>query len=363
MQHNDARFLELLQRWQSGDFTRADERELNALTASDNFRREAMEGFMSQPEAEHDERLASLRLRLQKRMGGGRLIAMPQILAAAAVFVLLIAALLFFPKWNENDAASPVAQTQSESRETGPFSDSADMIEGHGNDYIAATPPVAKPAPGASGPYQPAAKDQALSTPGVSGDVVALEESESVSVQDDAQPAFTFVQPQAPNAAPASAQPQSEALDKIATGAGKNQVAEPVPTRTVDAAKAKKSATPGRAADSAWHETDRKPDMEAEKKAARDEAKPKESEPEGGWEAFSDYLRQNARLTADARNHNTNGTVQLQFNLNNNGDPQGFLVLRSVGYGCDQEAIRLVQNWEWVRGLNPIVTVEVPFVR
>ncbi len=57
------------------------------------------------------------------------------------------------------------------------------------------------------------------------------------------------------------------------------------------------------------------------------------------------------------------GTVRLRFNINANGDPQGFITLRSLGYGCDQEAIRLVKDWVWVRGQNPTVTVEIPFVR
>ncbi len=103
--------------------------------------------------------------------------------------------------------------------------------------------------------------------------------------------------------------------------------------------------------------------MDAERKKAREESRAEQSEPANGWEAFREYLRQNARLTPEARNRNVSGTVQLQFNVNVNGEPTGFVVLRSLGFGCDQEAIRLVQNWEWVYGKNPIVTVDVPFVR
>ena len=103
--------------------------------------------------------------------------------------------------------------------------------------------------------------------------------------------------------------------------------------------------------------------MDAERKKVREESQAQQSEPVDGWEAFREYLRQNARLTPEARNRNVSGTVQLQFNVNANGEPTGFVVLRSLGFGCDQEAIRLVQNWEWVRGQNPIATVDVPFVR
>lgn len=356
MQHNDTRFLELLRRWQSGEFTRSDEQELNALAASDEFRREAMEGFMSLPEATHNERLAALRTRLRDRSGakagGKRLIAMPQILAAAAALVLLIAAILFFPKWNQQDAA-PVAQTQTQPAEQNPATESAAPAEAPESEYIADNSAVAKSAPSVSGPAKPAAGEKLLSAP---GEVAATEETEAVS--DDLQSGYAVAPP--PVAAPLRTQPQSEATDKAALEAKKDYAAT---TGAQENAKTKKSKERAKQADSSWHETDRKPDMDAERKAARDEAQLKESEPEGGWEAFSEYLRLNARLTPEARNHNTSGTVQLQFNLNDNGDPQGFVVLRSVGYGCDQEAIRLVKNWEWVRGQNPIVIVEVPFVR
>lgn len=361
MQHNDARFLELLRRWQSGDFTRADEQELNALTASDDFRREAMEGFMSLPEAAHDEQLAALRLRLQRRTGGGRVLALPQILAAAAALVLLIAAIVFFPKWNVKEAA-PVAQAPLESPGQIPATEAVPGTGLPDSQDIAGISPDAGSAPAASSPAKPAPQGQTLSAPGAAPDIAAAEEAESIEADDVPSGNAAVAPPQAPVAAPARAQSR-EMSDKMASESAKDRAAETVLNRPEQFAKAKKSKEAGRPADTAWHETDRKPDMQAEKKAARDQDQQKESEPEGGWEAFSEYLRQNARLTPEARNHNASGTVQLQFNLNANGEPQGFVILRSVGYGCDQEAIRLVRNWEWVRGINPILTVDVPFVR
>lgn len=333
MQHNDARFLELLQRWQSGDFSRADEQELNALAASDDFRREAMEGFMSLPEAAHEERLAALRIRLKKRVGGGRIIALPQILAAAAALILLLVAIFFFPKSNEKDVA-PVAQTQVESAGKDLPQAPVSATETPENERIAANEPAAKP-------ISPVTENQASSGAGASvveSENAAAEEVSALADEvkaEDNQTAYAT----APPAAPA----QSRALENAA---GENP-------------KAKKAET----TDTIWHDTDRKPDMDAEKKAAREKALPMESAPANGWEAFSEYLRQNARLPAEARNRNVSGTVRIQFNINENGEPQAFVVLRSLGYGCDQEAIRLVQNWEWTRGQNPSVTVDVPFVR
>jgi protein TonB len=332
VQHNDARFLELLQRWQSGDFSRADEQELNVLAASDDFRREALEGFMALPEAAHEERLAALRIRLNKRVGGGRRMALPQILAAAAALILLLAAIFFFPKLNKEKIA-PVAQTQVESAKKDVSPETVFQTETPENERIAANIPSAKPA-------SPAAESQPFSGAGASPatDQAAAFSEEAPALTEDAQPA------------PAA----SRALEN-ASGAPAQEFSK--------AKKAEESARPAAAADSVWHETDRKPDMDAEKKAAKDALQKQESEPLGGWEAFSEYLRQNARLSAEARNRNVSGSVRIQFNINENGEPQGFVVLRSLGYGCDQEAIRLVQNWEWTRGQNPAVTVDVPFVR
>lgn len=358
MQHDDARFLDLLQRWQNGDFTRADERELNALAASDDFRREAMEGFMSLPDTAHDERLTALRLRLQKRVGGSRVLALPQILAAAAVLVLLLAALWFFPKWTEKNDTG-IVQTQTESTEQTPDSEPFPNAEMSESQDIVATSPSARPRSSATGPASPVTGNQPyLSAPTVSDEIVVSQEEVAVS-DDTNEPNNVAYPPETPNIPPASV--RSESYGKVESEAKKDEVAATRAQENAGAAKSK--AQKESRADSAWHETDRKPDMDAEKKAARNEMQKKESEPEGGWEAFNEYLRQNARLTLEARNRNVNGTVRLQFSINTNGEPFNFIVLRSVGYGCDQEAVRLVQNWEWERGQNPVVIVEVPFVR
>lgn len=354
MQHDDARFLDLLQRWQNGDFTRADEQELNALAASDDFRREAMEGFMSLPDTAHDDRLTALRLRLQKRVGGQRVLALPQILAAAAALVLLLAALWFFPKWNEKNDTG-IVQTQTESTGQTPASEPSPSVETPGSQDIVATSPSAKPSPSTAGPGQPAARNQPITVP--ENDAVAMQEE--VSVSDDSEPDNLAHPLEAPNIPPSRA--RAESYGKVESEAKKDEIAATRAQENAQAAKAK-SQKESRA-DSAWHDTDRKPDMDAEKKAARDAMQKKESEPEGGWDAFNEYLRQNARLTPEARNRNVSGTVRLQFSINTNGEPFNFIVLRSVGYGCDQEAVRLVQNWEWERGQNPVVTLEVPFVR
>ncbi len=74
-------------------------------------------------------------------------------------------------------------------------------------------------------------------------------------------------------------------------------------------------------------------------------------------------LGEDARLTLEARDHNISGTVRLQFSVNANGEPQNFITLRSLGFGCDEEAVRLVKGWDWIHGKSPMVTLDVRFVR
>ncbi len=355
VRHDDARFLDLLQRWQDGDFTRSDERELHALATSDDFRRETLEGFMSQPEAEHGARLAALRARLKVQSGGGRnLVSMPQIWAVAAALVLLVAAFWFFPR-TANRNTAPVAQTEIPA--VAPDTNSGlaaapENADGGPNDRISAT------APAASREAGPAADKQTTPASGnASADIAVADEAKAV----ESAPAPTLAAP--PPAAAAKPRPADDVAFQQAPGAGASESESAPGGRVQEAAKAKKLPGRNRTADSVWHETDRKPDMEAIKKDALGRNQPVQSEPEGGWEAFAEYIRQNARLTPDARNNNVSGTVRLQFSISVNGDPQGFVVLRSVPYGCDQEAIRLVQGWEWRRGDNAVLTVEIPFVR
>ncbi|MCW5924408.1 MAG: TonB family protein [Saprospiraceae bacterium] len=366
MQQNDARFLELLRRWQSGDFNRADERELNALVATDDFRREAMEGFMSASETAHEERLAHLQLRLHERAGrstGGQVIALPQVLAAAAALIILLVAIIFFPKWNTNGKGETIAQTKAENERPASESDAL-VLEAPSGEDIAATLPSAKPAPSISGPSERAYRDRAAAPSGagaVVADAAVAKETQELS-EEALQPSPMAAPPPVTNI-PAT---RSESVNKANPSLGNDSPSGgAAPGRVMDTPKLKKSEAPApaaRADDKTWHETDKKPDMDAEKKAAATQL-PRESEPAGGWEAFREYLRQNARLTAEARNNNVSGAVLVEFSVNANGEPQGFVVRRSLGYGCDQEAVRLIKNWEWVRGERPTVQVEIPFVR
>lgn len=360
---DDARFLELLDRWVRGDFTRADERELRALAAGDAFRQEAWDGLLVLPEADHAARLAALRVRLLGARPPGRVVAFPQLLAAAAaVAALLIAAVFFLPKWiGKTDG--PVAATQTEGTPPNP-----ELPTGATSaPDLAATEAAPKPNLRPSEPADSRAKTAAPEAP---GDMAYAEEAPP-------QPSEQKLDDDLRDDERAGGGPADKALSKPETAQQPAASGAPPPgapgrsARTETAKKEKKQpskatqpASPAaRPTDSTrWFDTDTRPDVETMREEARKQALPEKPRPRDGWDAFDEYLRQNAQLTPEARNNNVSGIVRIQFSVNANGEPFNFQTLKSLGHGCDQEAVRLIQNYEWEPGREPVV-VEVRFAR
>lgn len=64
----------------------------------------------------------------------------------------------------------------------------------------------------------------------------------------------------------------------------------------------------------------------------------------GGPRAFGSYLQKNLRLPSAAQRANVGGKVYVQFVVNTDGTAQDFQVLKSVGFGCDEEAVRVLKS-------------------
>ena len=80
-----------------------------------------------------------------------------------------------------------------------------------------------------------------------------------------------------------------------------------------------------------------------------------EFRPRGGLEKFEKYIRQNLRKPQAARDAGISGQVVVGFSLNDAGRPSDFKILRSLGSGCDEEAIRLLQEgpkWKGPAGVR-----------
>ncbi|WP_026956729.1 energy transducer TonB [Algoriphagus vanfongensis] len=71
-------------------------------------------------------------------------------------------------------------------------------------------------------------------------------------------------------------------------------------------------------------------------------------EPPGGMSGWNQYLSKNLKYPTQARRMGIEGTVIVVFVINTDGSIQDVEVLRGIGGGCDEEAVKVVQeapNW------------------
>ena len=64
------------------------------------------------------------------------------------------------------------------------------------------------------------------------------------------------------------------------------------------------------------------------------------------------YLRANLQFPDQAKQFEIQGTVKLNFIIETDGRASNIIVENSVGGGCDNEAIRLIQNLLWTPGVK-----------
>ncbi|MEA5256335.1 M56 family metallopeptidase [Arcicella aquatica] len=89
----------------------------------------------------------------------------------------------------------------------------------------------------------------------------------------------------------------------------------------------------------------------------------------GGMEAFAQYLHANLKYPEAAQKANVSGKVYVQFIVNQDGSTSDHEILKGVGYGLDEEAIRVLKSvpkWEagehQGRKVNSRFTVPINFV-
>lgn len=337
--HDDVRFFELLQQWHSGAFTRAEEKELFALAAKDPFRQDALDGLLAFPEHDHDKTLEQLRLRLPQEQRP-LVFSWTKITALAAAFVLLIAAVWFF---QVRPVTDPAQDSLARNETTIPVPTTTLPPSSDAEPPASVPKPESKvnPAPNRSAAGAP----QLPSSPvdAQSGQLAAADTDDQRDVQ---QPGVTV------GRSTNVAQPEEIAAEsaKMAEASDEEHIAKDALSKEDDAPAAK------------YDKTTKK----TKAPAAKSQNKPVNSpgaEPMNGWDAFNTYIRSNARLNNNALANNVSGIVRLQFTVNNKNQPENFKTLNSLGFGCDEEAIRLVKNYGWKRISNQPVLVDVPFVR
>jgi TonB family protein len=75
--------------------------------------------------------------------------------------------------------------------------------------------------------------------------------------------------------------------------------------------------------------------------------------PSGGMAGWSSYLSANLGYPTTARRKGIEGIVLVAFIVNTDGTVSDFELLRGIGGGCDEEAIRIVKNSpKWTPGMQ-----------
>lgn len=87
----------------------------------------------------------------------------------------------------------------------------------------------------------------------------------------------------------------------------------------------------------------------------------------GGEKALLNYVQKNQRYPKKAKRVGIQGVVRTQFFINENGTITEPKVIEGIGYGCDEEALRLIRNmpaWKPATYNNKPVKVgyELPIV-
>jgi TonB family protein len=68
------------------------------------------------------------------------------------------------------------------------------------------------------------------------------------------------------------------------------------------------------------------------------------AEPEGGRKAYDQYLDEKKIYPQQAIENKVEGKVTIEFTVGTTGGLSDFQVTRKLGYGCDEEVIRLVKE-------------------
>ncbi len=70
----------------------------------------------------------------------------------------------------------------------------------------------------------------------------------------------------------------------------------------------------------------------------------KQPEPANGYDNYQEYLKSELRYPEEALRNSIKGTVTLELTVSEGGLISNIEIKRSLGYGCDEEAIRLVKD-------------------
>lgn len=83
----------------------------------------------------------------------------------------------------------------------------------------------------------------------------------------------------------------------------------------------------------------------------------------GGQEKMMKFIQDNKQMPAAAKEAGVTGRVIVDFIVEKDGSLSNIKVLRGIGKGCDEEAIRLIQSMpKWEPGENSGKVVRTSFM-
>ena len=87
----------------------------------------------------------------------------------------------------------------------------------------------------------------------------------------------------------------------------------------------------------------------------------------GGEAAFDAFIKAHLKITSTAADNKKKGEVIIKFDIDENGLPGNYQVVKSMGYGCDEQAIlvlRSMPRWQpgIIKGRKIKTTLQKSFV-
>ena len=87
----------------------------------------------------------------------------------------------------------------------------------------------------------------------------------------------------------------------------------------------------------------------------------KKAEYPGGSEALKKFVKENLRYPQEAVLHRVEGKVFLKYEVNDKGEVHSVKVTNGIGYGCDEEAKRIVKLLKYPGQINKGVRINTKF--
>jgi len=86
--------------------------------------------------------------------------------------------------------------------------------------------------------------------------------------------------------------------------------------------------------------------------------KPRKDQPlnqphyKGGQEALKAFIKSNLSYPEEAKKEGVEGVVEAAYDVDDRGIVKNIRILESLGYGCDEEVIRLINLLKYERAYN-----------